>query len=140
MNGDVSKPNSLVWAGIIIPAITSIICAFIASGVVLKNTSVVVSEDKSVQPNVVYTADRAGFVTAFAEGTRHGKRRVEMSGWIDGRKVASTIAADDTVGISISATSISIPIRNGAKWSIQTNVPTQVTITWFSAEPKGWFW
>ncbi len=128
------------WAEILIPAITAIICALITSGVILKNTSVVVSEDKTVKPNIQYTADKSGFVTAFAEGTRDKQRRVEMSGWIDDRKVASTIAADNTVGISISATSISFPVREGATWRIQTNAPDQVTVTWFGADPRGWFW
>lgn len=123
---------------ILVPAVASIICALITSGALIKSSTIAVS-DMPMTANEPHTADQPGFVTAYAVGSKDKKRDVYMHGYIDGRKVVSSVAADDTVGISISATSVFMPIRKGAVWRVDTDAPQQVTITWFSAEPKSWF-
>jgi len=85
-----------------------------------------------------YIATTLGFVVVrIAANT--SSRNAYAEGIVNGKTIASASAADNYASevISSPTQTFTMPVPNGARWKIQTNSASLVSIQWFGLSPPG---
>ena len=143
-----NRTFALSIVALAINAVISLLVALIGAGYLVSKAEVIVETGprNEIKSNTIYTATENGFVLVEVLANRK-QRHVGVSMEVDGRRIGATGAQDNWAkgAFSISATTMTIPVKKGSKWQIIPNsidqIPAGINATYISFDREIWsFW